>query len=209
MSALSNPFCTDFSIHFGEWSSSFSLLSASTPTARSQSFGRRQFDLDISDQNFDHDCFFKLPVLGSRHSQITHCGITRVLVWRSIEATFLVAFVVLSCATMLAACYSQTDKGQQPPNAEQKIRRIETLRLQYPLEPARWADHVDDNAVFTPGSGKVNTKTEILRLLHQQEWSYDSSLEMHEEQFKQLGDTAVLTYIYTRSRQDACRNQSL
>ena len=88
---------------------------------------------------------------------------------------------------MLAACYSQTDKGQQPPNAEQKIRRIETLRLQYPLEPARWADHVDDNAVFTPGSGKVNTKTEILRLLHQQEWSYDSSLEMHEEQFKQLG----------------------
>ena len=50
--------------------------------------GRRQFDLDISDQNFDHDCFFKLPVLGSRHSQITHCGITRVLVWRSIEANF-------------------------------------------------------------------------------------------------------------------------
>ena len=118
------------------------------------------------------------------------------------KQSFLVAFVVLSCATMLAAWHSQRDKGQQVPNAEQEIRRIETLRLQYPQEPARWADHVDDRAVFTQGSGKVNTKAEILRLLHQQEWSYDSSLEMHEAQFKQFGDTAILTYIYTRSRQD-------
>lgn len=84
---------------------------------------------------------------------------------------------------MLAPNQSQTDTGRQPPSADLEIRRIETLRRQYPLEPARWAEHVDDNAVFTQGSGKVNTKAEILPLLDQQEWSYDNSLELHEAQF--------------------------
>jgi Domain of unknown function (DUF4440) len=119
-----------------------------------------------------------------------------------LRRTFLLTFVVLSCMMTQVAGHPQTDSGQQPSTVEQEVRRIETLRLQYPLEPARWADHVDENAVFTQGSGKVNTKAEMVRLLHQPEWSYDNSLEMHEAQFKQFGDTAVITYVYTRNRKE-------
>jgi hypothetical protein len=108
----------------------------------------------------------------------------------------------LFCASLLVASHSQSEGRHRAPDAEQEIRRIETLRLQYPLESARWADYVDDNAVFTQGSGKVHTKAEMLPLLHQPEWSYDNSLEMHQAQFRKFGETAVLTYIYTRSRQD-------
>jgi len=105
-------------------------------------------------------------------------------------------------ASLLLVDRPGVKQNEPTKNADRDIRAVETLRLKYPLEPARWADMVDDNAVFTQGSGKVNTKSEIIRLLHQQEWSYDSSLEMHDAQFAQFGDTAVLTYIYTRSRQD-------
>jgi ketosteroid isomerase-like protein len=59
---------------------------------------------------------------------------------------------------------------------------------------------IDDSAVITQGSGKVNSKAEILKLLYQAEWSYNGSVDMRDAQFKQFGDTAVLTYIYTRNR---------
>jgi hypothetical protein len=106
-------------------------------------------------------------------------------------------------AAILVASHSHADQGQQPSNAEQEIRAIETLRIQYPLEPVRWADRIDDSAIFTQGSGKVNTKAEmVLKPLRQAEWAYNGSVDMREVQFKQFGDTAVFTYIYTRSRKD-------
>jgi hypothetical protein len=119
-----------------------------------------------------------------------------------LRRTSFVTLLILCSGTVLAAPHANIDRGQQASSAEQEIRRIETLRLQYPLESAKWADYVDDNAVFTEGSGKVHTKAEIVRLLHQPEWSFDNSLEMLEAKFKQFGDTAVLSYIYTRSRRD-------
>jgi hypothetical protein len=106
------------------------------------------------------------------------------------------------CLAILASHRSQTTEARATPNAEQEVRAIETLKLQYPLEPTRWAARVDDNAVFTQGSGKVITKAELLDAYHAPAASYKNSLHMIDPEFKLFGDTAVLSYIYTRARQD-------
>jgi ketosteroid isomerase-like protein len=119
-----------------------------------------------------------------------------------LKGSILSARVVLLAVAIFFGIHFQHTTAQQPPNAEQEIRATEALRIQHPLEPGLWADRIDDNAIFTQGSGKVNTKAEILKLLHQVEWAYNGSVDMRDAQFKQFGDTGVLTYIYTRSRKD-------
>jgi ketosteroid isomerase-like protein len=121
-----------------------------------------------------------------------------------LKRSLLVVLAVLSSFTVAAGFRLPGGKAQQSSNAaEQEIRAIEALRIQYPLEPARWADRIDDNAVFTQGSGKVNTKAEMIRKpLQQVEWAYNGSLDMRDAQFEQFGDTAVLTYVYTRNRKE-------
>jgi ketosteroid isomerase-like protein len=119
-----------------------------------------------------------------------------------LKRSVLIVVAVLSSVTVVAGFRAQGSKIQKPSSVEQEIRAIETLRIQYPQEPTRWADRIDDGAVFTQGSGKVNTKAEILKLLHQVEWAYNGSLDMRDVQFKQFGDTAILTYVYTRNRED-------
>ena len=112
----------------------------------------------------------------------------------------------LFCPAVLAMLFlTAGPRGEESgttESAEREIRAIEALRIEYPQEPGRWADRIDDNAVFTQGSGKVNSKAEILKFLHQAEWAYNGSAEMRDAQFKQFGDTAVLTYIYIRNRQE-------
>jgi len=104
-------------------------------------------------------------------------------------------------ATIFAACLHATSEAQAS-SAEQEIRAIETLKLQYPLEPARWASSVDNNAVFTQGSGKVITKDVLLGIYGEQGDTLKNSTEMMEPQFKRFGDTAVFSYICTRTRQE-------
>jgi len=87
-------------------------------------------------------------------------------------------------------------------DAESEIRAIETAKLQYPLEPERWAKNVSDDAVFTQGNGKIVTKPELLRLYEDEGRTLKNSLELTEQHFKLFGDTAVFSYVYTRTRQD-------
>jgi hypothetical protein len=89
-----------------------------------------------------------------------------------------------------------------PSDAESEIRAIETAKLQYPLEPDRWAKNVNDNALFTQGNGKIITKLELLRLYQTEGHSLKNSLELTETHFKVFGDTAVFSYVYTRTRRD-------
>jgi Domain of unknown function (DUF4440) len=86
-------------------------------------------------------------------------------------------------------------------DAESEIRAIETAKLQYPLEPDRWAKNVSDDALFTQGNGKIITKAELLRL-YSEGRTLKNSLELMEQHFKLFGDTAVFSYVYTRTRQD-------
>lgn len=87
-------------------------------------------------------------------------------------------------------------------DAESEIRAIETAKLQYPLEPERWAKNVSDDALFTQGNGKIVTKPELLRLYEKDGHTLKNSLELMEQHFKLFGDTAVFSYVYTRTRQD-------
>jgi hypothetical protein len=118
-----------------------------------------------------------------------------------VKQTSLFKFAALCGATISATLLCQTTKAQTS-SAEQEIRLTETLKLQYPLEPARWIDSVDENAVFTQGGGKVITKQELLRTYREQGDTVKNSTEMFEPQFQRFGDTAVYSYIYTRTRQD-------
>ena len=103
---------------------------------------------------------------------------------------------------MIFATFLDQPSQAQTSSAEQEIRTIETLKLQYPLEPGRWANSVDKDAVFTQGSGKLNTKEEILGIYREQGDTLKNTAEMMEPQFKRFGDTAVFSYVYTRTRQD-------
>src|ERR1700722_9887590 len=87
-------------------------------------------------------------------------------------------------------------------NAESEIRAIETAKLQYPSEPDRWAKDVSDDALFTQGNGKIITKSELLRLYENEGRRLKNSVELMEQHFKLFGDTAVFSYVYTRTRQD-------
>jgi Domain of unknown function (DUF4440) len=87
-------------------------------------------------------------------------------------------------------------------DAESEIRAIETAKLQYPLEPDRWAKNVSDNALFTQGNGKIITKSELLSFYENEGRTIKNSLELMEQHFKLFGDTAVFSYVYKRTRQD-------
>jgi hypothetical protein len=87
-------------------------------------------------------------------------------------------------------------------DAESEIRAIETAKLQYPQEPDRWTKNVSDDAVFTWGSGKIITKSDLLRYYQNEGRTIENSLEMSDLSFKRFGDTAVLSYVYTRTRKE-------
>ena len=112
---------------------------------------------------------------------------------------FTVTAIIVS--TILTIFPHQVSNAQTS-SAEQEIRTLETLKLQYPQEPARWINGVDDRAVFTQGSGKVITTAELLSNYREQGDSLKNSTEMLEPQFQRFGDTAVFSYIYTRTQQE-------
>ena len=87
-------------------------------------------------------------------------------------------------------------------DSESEIRAIEVAKLQYPREPDRWAKNVSDDAVFTWGSGKIITKSDLLRYYQNEGRTIKNSLEMSDLNFKLFGDTAVLSYVYTRTRKE-------
>ena len=117
------------------------------------------------------------------------------------KLTSLCKFAAVLFATILTTFLHQTSKSQTS-SAEQEIRAIETLKLQYPLEPDRWSSSVDDDAVFTQGSGKVITKTQLLSNYREQGDSLKNSTEMMEPRFQRLGNSSVFSYIYARTRQE-------
>jgi hypothetical protein len=118
-----------------------------------------------------------------------------------VKLTSLFKVAAVLFVTILTTFLHQESKSQTS-SAEQEIRAIETLKLQYPLEPARWSSSVDDDAVFTQGSGKVITKAELLSNYREQGDSLKNSTEMMEPQFQRFGDTSVFSYIYTRTQQE-------
>jgi hypothetical protein len=118
-----------------------------------------------------------------------------------VKLTSLSKVAAVLFATILTTFLHRESKAQTS-SAEQEIRAIETLKLQYPLEPARWSSSVDDNAVFTQGSGKVITKTELLSNYREQGDLLKNSTEMMDPQFQRFGDTSVFSYIYTRTQQE-------
>jgi hypothetical protein len=118
-----------------------------------------------------------------------------------VKLTSLFKIAAILFATILTTFLHQESKAKTS-SAEQEIRDIETLKLQYPLEPARWSSSVDDDAVFMQGSGKVITKAQLLSNYQEQADSLKNSTEMMEPQFQRFGDTSVFTYIYTRTQQE-------
>ena len=114
----------------------------------------------------------------------------------------ILAIGIVFGVAIFAALLGRAGAAAQAATAEAEIRAIETLKLQYPLEPARWEKNVHAAAVFTQGSGKVISKAELLRNYQNEGRTIKNSLEMTEPQFTQFGDTAVFSYLYTRARQD-------
>jgi Domain of unknown function (DUF4440) len=116
-----------------------------------------------------------------------------------VKRTFvcILLFALAICAGFLARAGVVVPAS----NAESEIRAIETAKLQYPLEPDRWAKNVSDDALFTQGNGKIITKAELLRLYNEGH-TIKNSLELMEPHFKLFGDTAVFSYVYRRTRQD-------
>jgi Domain of unknown function (DUF4440) len=110
--------------------------------------------------------------------------------------------VTATVVSTILTIYPHQVSNAQTPSAEQEIRTLETLKLQYPQEPARWINGVDDHAVFTQGGGKVITRAELLTSYREQGGSLKNSTEMLEPQFQRFGDTAVFSYIYTRTQQE-------
>ena len=115
---------------------------------------------------------------------------------RTFVRIFLLALAI--CAGFLARAGVVVPAS----DAESEIRAIETAKLQYPLEPDRWAKNVSDDALFTQGNGKIITKAELLRGYEKDGHRLKNSLELTEQHFKLFGDTAVFSYVYTRTRQD-------
>ena len=117
-----------------------------------------------------------------------------------VKRTFVcgLLFALAICAGLLARAAVVVPAS----DAESEIRAIETAKLQYPLDPERWANNVSDNALFTQGNGKIITKPELLRLYQREGRTLKNSLELMEQHFKMFGDTAVFSYVYTRTRQD-------
>jgi hypothetical protein len=118
-----------------------------------------------------------------------------------VKLTSLLKIAAVLLATILTTFLQQESKAQTS-SAEEEIRAIEALKLQYPLEPARWSSSVDDDAVFTQGNGKVISKAELLSNYREQGNSLKNSTEMTEPKFQRFGDTSVFSYVYTRTEQE-------
>jgi ketosteroid isomerase-like protein len=86
-------------------------------------------------------------------------------------------------------------------SVEQEIRRMEIARLAYPLESARWADDLADDALFMQGTGVVQSKQETIDA-YKTSIPVSNSTDMTETVFRQSGDTATFSYVTTRVRHD-------
>ncbi|MBZ5656812.1 MAG: DUF4440 domain-containing protein [Acidobacteriia bacterium] len=103
---------------------------------------------------------------------------------------------LVALALLSALCCS----GQETPkigSAEQEIRALETERLRSPNKADAWSGHVAKDALFHQGNGVVLNKQDFLASIHDK--AFDDSLELSDTKFSQMGDVAILSYVFKRT----------
>ena len=106
----------------------------------------------------------------------------------------LVMFALLS-----ALCYSVQDAPKSA-NAEQEIRALETVRLRSPNKTDEWSSSVASDALFHLGNGGVLNKEQLLTTIHGE--VFEDSSEMSNTKFSLIGDAAVFSYVFRRTRHE-------
>ena len=104
---------------------------------------------------------------------------------------------------LLALFFAIGTSSQQPPkaaDAEVEIRALGTIRLKSFSKTELWSGNVAKDALFHLGNGTVATKQDLHP--HMQQLSVDDSLEMSDSMFRQFGDVAVFSYVFTRTDHD-------
>jgi hypothetical protein len=116
----------------------------------------------------------------------------------------------LSTIALLGTFLFSANEPNDKHGAEQEIRNLEMQRLRFPNQTSNWSANVAAGALFLQGNGTIVKREEFLT--GTDEKVYNDSLEMADTQFSQMGDVAVFSYIFTRTRHDdatAIRHQHL
>lgn len=103
----------------------------------------------------------------------------------------------LALISALCCCAQDTPKVA---NVEPEIRALETVRLKSPNRTDEWSGNVAKNALFHLGNGVVLNKQDLLA--HMQHEVLEDSPEMLATKFSQIGDTAIFSYVFRRTRHD-------
>ena len=106
----------------------------------------------------------------------------------------LVMFALLS-----ALCYS-VQEAPKIANAEQEIRALETVRLKSPNKTDDWSSSVASDALFHLRNGGVLNKQQLLTTIHDE--VFEDSSEMSDTKFSLIGDAAVFSYVFRRTRHE-------
>jgi hypothetical protein len=111
--------------------------------------------------------------------------------------------VIVQCLlvfTLFSAICSSAQEAPKAGNAEVEIRALETVRLKSPSKTEVWSGNVAKDALFHLGNGTVAGKQDLLEHMHQQ--VMEDSLEMSDTMFSQIGDVAIFSYVFRRTRHD-------
>lgn len=106
----------------------------------------------------------------------------------------LLAFALFSIVSTFA------QEAPQMTNAEREIRALETVRLKTPNKTDEWSGNVATDALFHLGNGSVLSKQELLTRMNSE--VFDDSSEMSDTKFSQIGDVAIFSYVFKRTRHD-------
>lgn len=107
---------------------------------------------------------------------------------------YLVAFVLVSALSAFAQ--------ESPPltEAEREVRALETVRLKSPNKTDAWSSNVAPGAFFHLANGAVLSKQELLARMNEE--VFEDSPEMSDTKFSQIGDIAIFSYVFKRTRHD-------
>lgn len=106
----------------------------------------------------------------------------------------LLAFALVSVVSTFA------QEALQMTNTEREIRALETVRLKSPNKTDEWSGNVATGALFHLGNGNVLSKQELLTRMNSE--VFDDSSEMSDTKFSQIGDVAIFSYVFQRTRHD-------
>ena len=99
--------------------------------------------------------------------------------------------------TLFFAICTSAQQAPKAANAEVEIRALETVRLKSFSKTELWSGNVAKGALFHLGNGTVGSKQDLLPHMHQ--LVVEDSLEMSDTMFRQFGDVAVFSYVFTRT----------